>query len=479
MFKDAPCSAEPESSVWTPTNRHASGVDRREFLSLMVRGSVGMALLGGGACSSPTLPPPANRPLLERPAEISSGSTLTARRGGTFVMGEGRTGEAWGYNGATPGPLLRVQRGEDLDITFQNDLPEETTVHWHGMLAPADMDGHPLDAVPPGASYRYRYPVVQGAATNWYHPHPHGRTGAQAALGLAGLLLIEDERAAGAGLPSGAADVPLVLRDARLDSANHLDYKREDWGFRGDFPLVNGVAYPRMEVGRHLHRLRLANASNSRVFRLRLDRGVPTVLIGTDGGLLEAPIEVDEITLGPAERVEVLADFANVASGARVALQCRTSGWDIIHFEVQGGRSESAPIPATLPASLRTPLGSAVREREFVFEGHHRINGRRYEMGRVDFTVPRGQTELWRFRSEGGAPHPVHVHGTHFRVMSRRGGRNRVLPWEMGLKDTVLIERGETVEVLTRFDHYPGIYMLHCHKLEHEDGGMMMDFRVD
>jgi FtsP/CotA-like multicopper oxidase with cupredoxin domain len=376
--------------------------------------------------------------------------------------------------------VVRVRRGEELDIHFENRLPEETTVHWHGMLAPADMDGHPSDAVPPGGSYRYRYPVVQDGATNWYHPHPHGRTGAQAALGLAGLLIVEDEREANSGLPTGDADLGLVLRDARLDPAGHLHYQRADWGYRGDFPLVNGIAYPRMEVNAGVYRLRLANASNSRVFRLQLDPRVPMVLIGTDGGLLDSPMELSEVTLGPAERLDLLADFRGIPRGHRIPLRCRSAGWDLLHFEVRGAGAPSAPLPTTLPGAARhLPLGPPVREREFVFQGHHRINGRRYEMGRVEFTVPRGDTELWRFRSDGGAPHPVHVHGTHFRVVGRRGGRNRVFPWERGWKDTVLLERGETVEVLLRFDHYPGIYMLHCHKLEHEDGGMMMDFRVD
>jgi FtsP/CotA-like multicopper oxidase with cupredoxin domain len=117
-------------------------------------------------------------------------------------------------------------------------------------------------------------------------------------------------------------------------------------------------------------------------------------------------------------------------------------------------------------------------ERDFSFEGHRRINGREYDTHRVDFQVPLGETELWRFRSAGSAPHPIHVHGTHFQVISRRGGRGRVFPWERGWKDTVLLQDGETVEVLTRFERYKGLYLLHCHKLEHEDAGMMLNFEV-
>jgi FtsP/CotA-like multicopper oxidase with cupredoxin domain len=175
----------------------------------------------------------------------------------------------------------------------------------------------------------------------------------------------------------------------------------------------------------------------------------------------------------------VLLDLRASSVGDRIALRCRRSGWDLLALHVAGAVEDPFRIPATLPAVPSLDGAPVARERTFTFEGHQRINGRRFALDRVDFRVPRGETELWRFVSRGGAPHPVHVHGTHFQVVSRRGGRGQVFPWERGWKDTVLLHDGETVEVRVRFDAHPGLFLLHCHRLEHEDGGMMLNFEVD
>lgn len=456
-------------------------LSRRSFLRTVCHvgcGVAGGASILGAACEVlPTLPEPEVRPPLLAGPELRASGTLTAGAGALFEMGEEGRGIGWGYNGRIPGPLVRLHRGEELDIRLRNRLPEATTVHWHGMLAPPSMDGHPADAVEPGGQYHYRFPVAQRAGTHWYHPHPHGRTGAQAALGLAGLLVVEDEGEAALDLPAGEREIPLVVRDGQIDARGRLTYQRDDRGTLGDFALINGVAYPRRQVSRDLHRLRLLNASNARVYRLAIP-GLPLVLIGNDGGLLETPHHLRELTLGPGERADVLVDFGALPTGASAPLRCLRAGWDLLVFGATSAASRPGRIPETLPPSDLPEMGPPRRERDFVFEGHTRINGRRYEMGRIDFRVPFGETELWRFRSHAGAPHPVHVHGTHFRVVSRSGGRGRVFPWEAGLKDTVLVEEGETVEVLVRFQAHRGIYLIHCHKLEHEDRGMMMDFEV-
>jgi FtsP/CotA-like multicopper oxidase with cupredoxin domain len=129
--------------------------------------------------------------------------------------------------------------------------------------------------------------------------------------------------------------------------------------------------------------------------------------------------------------------------------------------------------------STIVPLaGPSTVTRSFSFDGMTKINGREYDMHRIDFTVPFGVTERWRFTTNGNAPHPVHVHGASFQVVSRTGGRGRIFPWEGGWKDTVLLEDRETVDVMVRFDAYRGLYLMHCHKLEHEDMGMMANFEV-
>jgi FtsP/CotA-like multicopper oxidase with cupredoxin domain len=179
-------------------------------------------------------------------------------------------------------------------------------------------------------------------------------------------------------------------------------------------------------------------------------------------------------------------DFRGIPAGQTVTLRDVPTGWAILEFRV----TQSTPIAGTIPTPLSTiaRLANPAATRQFSFDGMNRINGKVYDLNRIDFGVPFGQTELWRFRTtgmgsgmmpmHGGAPHPVHVHGASFQVQSRTGGRGQVLPWERGWKDTVLLGAGETIDVLIRFDRFKGIYLIHCHKLEHEDLGMMANFEV-
>jgi FtsP/CotA-like multicopper oxidase with cupredoxin domain len=246
----------------------------------------------------------------------------------------------------------------------------------------------------------------------------------------------------------------------------------------GDFPLVNGVPYPSVTLPPALHRFRVLNAANARVFRLAMSNGSRFTLIGNDGGLLEQPLELDTIELGPAERVDILLDLSDQATGAGLSLRCNRTGWDLLEVRVVGEPDRETDIPAAFSPIPRLSVGPGTRRRTFRFEGHRRINGREYRMDRVDFRIPLGEKEIWEFESDGGAPHPVHVHGAHFQVMSRSGGRGRVFPWELGWKDTVLLQDRERVKIAIRFDYYTGIYLIHCHKLEHEDAGMMLNFEV-
>ena len=461
----------------------ARPVNRREFLryAALSTGALatGGSILASGCEGSPTLPEPSTRNRLRLPAELGAHCDLVASSSAALELGDGRLAPAWGYNHAVPGPTVRVRRGESVDILLRNSLPQETTVHWHGLVVPHDMDGHPLDAVWPGGTYAYRYPIVQRAGMHWYHPHPHHHTGEQVFRGLAGALIIEDEEEGALGLPSGPRELPLILRDAELDGSGGLRYRHRRSGVQGDFPLVNGVPYASYDSDAALYRLRVLNGTNARVFRLALSTGEPLVVIGNDGGLLEASAQATRIDLGPAERLDLLLDLRRAEPERRLALRCLRAGWDLLEFVITGpGRDADGRIPqqlATIPSLSTADVGA---ERDFSFEGHSRINGREYDMHRVDFQVPLGETELWRFRSDGSAPHPIHVHGTHFQVISRSGGRGRVFPWERGWKDTVLLQDGETVEVLTRFERYKGLYLLHCHKLEHEEAGMMLNFEV-
>jgi FtsP/CotA-like multicopper oxidase with cupredoxin domain len=428
---------------------------------------------GGGGTGTVT-----RYPLHFPPSASPSGFSLTAAPAlvNLATSQSPSLSSALAYNGFVPGPTFRANSGDNVYVSFANGLADETTVHWHGMLVETDQDGQPQDLILPGGSRVYEYPIVQRAALNWYHPHPHMMTGEQVCLGLAGAFIVNDAEEASLGLPAGKYEVPLIIRDANFDKSGNLLYNPRTTGFDGSTPLVNGTRSPYLEVDRAIYRLRVLNGANARLFRLVLSNGSLFTLIGNDGGLLAAPANVAEIEFSPGERLDLLVNFQTLA-GAHVMLRDLNSGWDLLEFRV----GTSTQIAGTVPTgtlSTIAPLSSPVLTRYFSFDGMSKINGREFDLNRIDFTVPFGQTELWRFTTNGNAPHPVHVHGASFQVKSRTGGRGKLFPWESGWKDTVLLQDQESVDVLIRFDQYRGRYLIHCHKLEHEDMGMMANFEV-
>jgi blue copper oxidase len=453
---------------------------RRAFLGAAAASAGALAAASpGGLGLIEALAATTTRYPLYIPPAVNVGSspyTLTEAPG-KVDLGGGKLSNAWVYNGLLPGPTFRVAKGGSASFTLRNGLPEQTITHWHGMVVDHANDGHPINAIAPGGTYSYAFPVNQRAALNWYHPHPHMLTGKQVALGLAGGFIVNDAEEAALGLPNGAYEVPLVVRDTTLDSAGNMLYKPRSGGFEGQIPLVNGTRDPYLGVDTALYRFRVLGGSNARIFRLALSNGAPFTLIGNDGGLLASAVSVATIDLAPGERLDLLVDFRSAAVGSSVMLRDLLAGWDLLEFRVV--RQVSVPT-TTLPSTLSsiTALTAPATTRTFSFDGMSKINGLLYDLNRIDFKVPFGQVERWRFTTSGNAPHPVHVHGASFQVVSRSGGRGKLFPWEGGWKDTVLLNDRETVEILIRFDAYRGLYLLHCHKLEHEDMGMMSNFEV-
>jgi FtsP/CotA-like multicopper oxidase with cupredoxin domain len=429
-----------------------------------------MAARGGGGGAVVRYP-------LKFPTVVSpSGLTLDSKLA-TSDLGGGLISNVWAYNGQFPGPTIKANRGDQVSIQLQNHLPEETITHWHGMIVDHDNDGQPMHAIANGAVFNYHYTINQRAALNFYHPHPHMLTGKQVYLGQAGAFIINDAEETALNLPSGSYEIPLVLRDATLDKNNNLSYKPASGGMFGKIPLVNGTRSPFLNVERAVYRFRILNGANSRIFGLALSNGANMKLIGNDGGLLTTAIDLNRIDMANGERTDVLIDFRQMTNGSTVMLRDLRAGWDLLEFRI----SSPTVIPFNgLPGTLSviTPLSAPVTTRTFSFDAMSKINGLEYEMDRIDWTIPFGVTEKWIFKTNGNAPHPVHIHGAAFQVLSRTGGRNQLFPWEAGWKDTVLLEDGETVEVLIRFENFRGVYLLHCHKLEHEDMGMMANFEV-
>jgi FtsP/CotA-like multicopper oxidase with cupredoxin domain len=488
---------------------------RREFLRAAA--GAGGLMAGGGAgllsaCTTDAVAGAASGleplPLRLPPVVDLDGHVMSAQRASALVA-PGVTSPVWTLGeAAASGATLQARRGARVRVQLRNALDEATIVHWHGLRPPEAADGHPRFAVGPGASYDYAFEVDEPAALYWYHPHAHMRTAVQTYMGMAGLLVVRDDAEQALGLPAGARELPLLLQDKRVDGAGAVVYNAfgPDMmeGFLGDVAFVNGVRSPTVDVDTALYRLRVLNASNARIFRIaRSDGGVMT-LIGGDAGFLPAPVEVPYVDLGTGERADLLVDFSALPVGTRLSLRslafpspARMGGMmggmgggrlpqggqlDLLEFRIAREVREPARAPLSLPAGQLIGREEAQRTRTFRFDSmmmNHSINGRAFTMDRIDERIPFGSTEVWTFINDSPFPHPVHMHAVHFTVLSRTGGRGRVFPWETGLKDTVLVFPGERVDVAARFDRHRGLYLLHCHNLEHEDMGMMMNFTIE
>jgi bilirubin oxidase len=446
---------------------------------------------------------------------------LTAAAGrAAFMPGRPPT-PTYGYNGMSYlGPTIRLTRGQAAQIVVQNDLPADppamgsmpgmvpgsTSVHLHGLEVPdtADITPHGCcSPLPPGGSASGAvFTPDQPSATLWYHPHPHMDTGRQVYMGLGGLMILDDPAEAGLGLPSayGVDDIPLIVQDRRFKADGSFDYlsqPKDMEGMMGDHILVNGVESPYKQVAATRVRLRLLNASNRRAYLFALSDGRSFQQIGTDGGLLPAPASVKEVMVPAAGRAEVVVDFGGDAGrslylvsrafveapggsdgdGASSTLK-EGAPFPIMQFRV-GAAAPSAPLPSQLVTLLPPDTNSVTVTRQFDLErgGDDTINAKLFDMGRVDETVKAGAWEIWSVTNYAGdIAHPWHVHGIQFRVLDRSTGP--LAPNDQGWKDTVRVAPGETVRMLMHFDKQDGLYMYHCHILEHEDMGMMGQYEV-
>jgi FtsP/CotA-like multicopper oxidase with cupredoxin domain len=324
--------------------------------------------------------------------------------------------------------------------------------------------------------------------------------------GLAGLLLVTDDEESSLGLPDGAFDVPLVIQDRSFTDDNQFSYLEDGMqspmiGFHGDEILVNGQPDFTLPVATRPYRLRLLNGSNARIYKLGWSDGRPFQVIATDGGLLERPVTRSTLTLAPGERVEVWADFGQDEAGTELVLQnlafTGSQAFPILKVTVNEEASAQIALPEVLSTPNRHREADAVNRRNprsFTMEMQHMawlLNGRTFEMDVVarNEVVRLGDLEVWEFVNQSrhmAMPHPMHVHEVQFQVIERE-----VLPAyadlsrelsdgyvDEGWKDTVLLMPGERVKILLKFEHYEGLYLYHCHNLEHEDLGMMRNYRV-
>ena len=492
-------------------------------------------------------------------------------------------GESWvtpmlRYNSLQLPPVIKATRGQVMTLNLQNNLAEETTIHWHGFKVPGDQDGGPDFPVAAGNSKSYGFTLSQPAAPLWFHPHPDMKTGEQVYRGLAGVFLLTDaiseQLETGKQLPTGTYDIPVLVQDRRFAATENgiraLAYKTMEMdsdGMLGDEVLVNGAELPKLAVETRQYRFRIYNTSNARTYDFALNNGARFKVIGTDGGLLPAPVETDHIVLGAAERAEIVVDFGQYSVGDKIMLVSRafsgdamnmmtgmdgsggnmgdmtnmdgsggnmgdmtgmggsggmgsmtdmgSSGgmagalpngryMDIMRFDVATQSTDDVTLYSALPAGAdintqRLQAGDASKTRNFVMtmqmgnmgngtmgDGNMGsmsfvINGKAFDMNRIDETInlAEGDTEIWSVQNMSPMAHPFHAHAIQWQVLDRNGVA--AVGTDLGWKDTVLVQPGETVNLIGRFDpvvNY-GDYMYHCHILEHEDLGMMAQLMVE
>ena len=417
---------------------------------------------------------------------------LVAQPGVAEIM-PGRRTDIWSYNGSFPGPTIVARRNRQSIVRVRNALPTPTAIHLHGGNTAPDSDGFPTDMIMPGERRTYTYANRSRAATLWYHDHVMGQTGRDVYMGLAGLYLLRDEEEESLGLPSGAHELPVILQQRRFSEHGAFAYHEGDRiGVGGDVTLVNGVPWPRLEVEARPYRLRFVNASNATRYLLRLSSGTPLILIGVDGGLLAAPVPCAAIPLAMGERADVIVDFSAFGAGTVVDLvtgDLQDAGESLVRCVVGRRMGEMTVLPSHLSEVEVLSPTMAVGKRTFSFGASvarafppvsWTINGRGFDPNVALASARLGECELWTLQNHlglgfAGMFHTVHLHLSPFQLLSRNGGPPA--PHERGWKDTVALERGERIDILTRFEGFRGKYLMHCHNLEHEDHDMMA--RID
>ena len=471
----------------------------------------------------------------EKSVQILSGAqTRVWSYEGELLSGSGVTVQ--NLPGIYLGPILRVQSGTKVRIFFHNNLAEDSVIHPHGLHVPEDCDGQPMQAIGPGETKVYEFEVIDRAGPYWFHPHPMGRTAEQVVMGLAGLFNVWDaeEEIAVPGASTGANDIPVIIQDRAFDSNNQFLYQPNNmWGYLGDRILVNGKPNTVFSLEPRAYRLRFLNGSNARTYKLAWSNNMPMKVIGTDGGLLPAVASRSYVMLMPGERVDVWADFSSL-SGKQVVLRslsfspggmggggmggggggmggggggmggggcnCGSSlangaAFNILTVNV-GRKASVKPVLGPLPAlSVRydaSNVPNIATPRPFTLEMQHMvwtINGRVYNMTDMtevaeDEMVWLGDTEAWEWINNSPIPHPMHIHNVQFQVVQRTPPSTSSYATanqgfvDSGWKDTVLVWPGERVKVAMKFDPYAGMYMYHCHILEHEDMTMMRNYMI-
>ncbi|PHQ27944.1 multicopper oxidase family protein [Leeuwenhoekiella nanhaiensis] len=492
---------------------------------------------------------------------VSSGTADTYSYRASLYKGAKSTLQE--LEGSSLGPIIRVKKGNKVRIRFENEIPEKSIIHWHGLHVSHENDGHPEYVIGNGETYFYEFEVMNSAGMYWFHPHPHRTTGEQVYKGLAGLFIVEDDEEKALNLPTGDYDIPVVIQDRTFDESGQLVYlpngKMDRMrGFLGNQILINGKIDNTLSLNKDgKYRLRLLNGSNSRAYKLAWDTGEPLTVFGVDGGLLQKHKTLPYLLLGPAQRVDVWLDLTNKNENEEIKLihlpipldammgdgmmddgmmgnasdnaLPYNSQFDILSIKVGVSKKNEASLPETLSRISPLKLTDAINRntpRTFNFGMENMmewtINGRTYEGMQVadDEIVKLNTTEIWRINNGGNTtsaagndgggmmgmhgnggmmgngggmgnmmqmPHPVHIHQLQFNIVNRNIDNIDQNLWNAvkdgfineGWQDSVYLLPGMYMDLVMRFEDFKGLFLYHCHNLEHEDMGMMRNFKIE
>jgi blue copper oxidase len=425
----------------------------------------------------------------------------------------------FGANGNILGPTLMLRKNYSVTINVANNLPDTSTIHWHGMHVSPTNDGGPHITIAPGSTWSPSFSVRDWASTHWYHPHLHMHTNTHVQKGIAGFIIVRDSTERVLNLPRtyGIDDFPMVIQTKAFDAnkqiviASALDTAL----------MVNATLKPFLNVPAQVVRLRLLNGSSERTYLLGFTGNKTFYQIASDGGLLSTPVSLTRLRLSPGERAEILVDFSanngqsfdmvnfttELPNGNYGAPQpgmgpgqsipnyalnpLNTATYTVIKFNVLAPTSNPITnIPTSLVAHNPWSQASAVQSRTLTFmaanmgptaiQGPFMIDNQMFDMNTINQTIPLDNIEIWTLRNQSPISHPFHIHDVHFYILDINGTPP---PANLsGRKDVVLVPAGNgTVRFITKFEtycdnHYP--YMYHCHMLTHEDDGMMGQFLV-
>ncbi|CAB4899997.1 unannotated protein [freshwater metagenome] len=429
----------------------------------------------------------------------------------TKQLHDGAATPTIGYNGAEFwGPTLIMQKGASVQLNVTNKLDEETTTHWHGFHIPAEMDGGPHQTIAAGATWSPSFEVKNNAATFWYHPHMHEKTWTQMNQGAGGFIIVQDDTEAALALPRtyGVDDIPLMLTSRTFSSSN--EFVLTTVTPYGDEMLTNGTLKAEVGLPAQMVRFRILNAEIERVYDLGFSDNRTFHVIGTDGGLLNAPVPVTTLIIAPGERYEIVVDLTADAVGASLTMQAFNGGhpfgfpggedaasgevfgsslnnttFDVLHINVIAAISGAVTaLPTELVANTLWTAADATSKRTIAITdtgpgSPFTFDDAGYSMDTINQTVTLDTVEQWSINNGKIFSHSFHMHDVQFSIVSRSTGE--VAEYEKGWKDTFSIFIGESVSFVAKFDDFASTehpFMYHCHMANHEDEGLMGQFLV-